>query len=208
MALFKNKLKTFQEQAAQEKEALQAQIEQLKKEKGEAALECINLQAKVTEQKEVIAQVTKQGKQLQEQNDRLQQMQEAAQEIGTELRNENEALQKQLTVLQAQLAEHKTALVQSQEANEDLLQNKYKRVNKVRTKRTQALRPLKGKKMPEKLRQVTQNTATDANTTQAESIEAGAMTHNALGQVKTQAEFQNVPVNMGSRMIAPRVRRR
>lgn len=207
MALFKNKLKTFQEQAAQEKEALQAQIEQLKKEKGEVSLEYINLQAKITEQKEVVAQVTKQRKQLQEQNDHLQQMQEAAQEIGTELRNENDALQKQLAVLQAQLAEHKTALAQSQ-ANEHLLQGKYKRVNKVRTNRTQALRPLKGKTMPKKLRQATQNTAHEANSTQTESIEAGAMTHNALGQVKTQAEFQNVPVNMGSRMIAPRVRRR
>lgn len=207
MALFKNKLKTFQEQAAQEKEALQAQIEQLKKEKREASLECINLQAKVTEQKEVIAQVTKQGKQLQEQNDHLQQMHEATQEIGTELRNENEALQKQLTVLQTQLAKQETALAQSQ-ANEDLLQNKYKRVNKIRTKRAQALRPLKGKKMPEKLRQATPNVAHEENNAQAETIEVGAITHNALGQVKTQAEFQNVPVNMGNRMITPRVRRR
>lgn len=207
MALFKNKLKAFQEQAAQEKQELQRQIARLEKEKTTISHKHLHLQEKVVEKQATITQLTKQQEQLQEQNDHLQQMHEAAQEIGTELRNENEALQKQLTVLQNQLAKQETALTQSQ-ANEDVLQNKYKRVNKIHTKRTQALRPLRGKKMPEKLHQILSKTTHQEDNPQTESIEAGAITHNALGQVKTQAEFQNVPVNMGNRMITPRVRRR
>lgn len=207
MALFNNKLKTFQEQAAQEKKELQAQIDQLAKEKSTLTLECVDLQAKVNEKTEVVEQVIKERQQLREQNENLQQIHEASQEIAQELRNQNEALEKQVALLHAQLAEREATLAQSQ-ANENLLRDKYKGLRKVNPRNQQAKRPLKGKKMPEKLRQAPASNTSQENDHQTETYEPGAITHNALGQVKTQAEFQNVPVNLGNRMIVPRVRKR
>ncbi|WP_299454973.1 hypothetical protein [uncultured Microscilla sp.] len=214
MALFKNKLKSFQEQTAQEKQALQQQIEHLQKQNEALAKQNDHWQQQTQSLQAEVQQLQQQGKKLEEQNTSLQQIQEASEEIARELRNKNGELQKQLALLQVQIVDHKVALAQSQQNTEAahneqaLLKQKNKHLRKVFRQNKPTSRPLKGKKMPEKFRHTTVKTPQATQTPAEESTESNAMTHNALGQVKTQAEFQNVPVNMGNRMITPRVRRR